>query len=704
VRAWAGKPFPLGASWDGEGTNFSLFSAEAHSVDLLLFDDVDGSPTEKVRLSERSGQVWHAYLPDVAPGRLYAYSVDGPHEPNRGLRFNRHKALLDPYARAVAGRLAWNDALFGYKVGDPAQDLSFDERDSSPFVPKGVVIDTAFDWEGDRLPRTPWNETIIYELHVKGFTKLRQDVEGPLRGTYAGLASPGVVGYLKDLGITAVELMPVQQHVDNKFLVDRGLSNYWGYNTIGYFAPDSRYSGSGDHGEQVNEFKAMVKALHRAGIEVILDVVYNHTAEGNQLGPTLSFRGVDNRAYYRLARKNMRNYFDVTGTGNSLNVSNPFVIQMVMDSLRYWATDMHVDGFRFDLAPALARENYEFDRFSTFLEVVQQDPEISRVKLIAEPWDLGPRGYQAGNFPPVWSEWNDRFRDATRRFWKSELVSPAEMATRLAGSSDMYGSSARGPDAGINYVTCHDGFTLNDLVSYNTKHNGENGEDNRDGSDYDHSWNHGHEGPTENQEVRSLRKRQMMNFIATLFLSQGVPMLLAGDELMRTQGGNNNAYSQDNGTSWLDWSESPEKSELLEFTRRMIAIRKGHAVFRRRKFFQGKRVFGGRKDLVWLRPDGSEIQPEDWRGFRGQTLCALLWGPEIDEYNPKGERALDDPFLLVMNGSPEELKFSVPEYGFSWEVVVDTSGRLVAHDPYLLADGGASIQGRSLVLLRRAGC
>ena len=702
MRSWAGRPLPLGATWDGRGTNFSVFSANATAVDLLLFEGKMQPPKERVPLAEKSGYLWHAYLPDVGPGKLYAYSVDGPHEPNRGHRFNKNKALLDPYAKAVAETVEWDDALFGYRIGDPAEDLSFDERDSSPFSPKGVVVDQSFDWEGDRPPRTPWNETIIYELHVKGFTRLKGDLEERLRGTYAGLATPSTVAYIKDMGVTAVELMPIHHHVDNKFLVEKGLSNFWGYNTIGYFAPDSRYSSSGILGEQVSEFKAMVKALHSAGLEIILDVVYNHTAEGNQYGPTLSFKGFENRAYYKLDRKDMRQYYDVTGTGNTLNVHNPFVLKMIMDSLRYWVTEMHVDGFRFDLAPALARGDHEFDRFSTFLEVVNQDPVLSEVKLIAEPWDLGHGGHQLGNFPPPWAEWNGRYRDTVRKYWGGHPTHLSELATRLAGSSDMYGGAARGPSASVNYVTCHDGFTLNDLVSYNLKHNEANEEENGDGTDDNHSWNCGHEGPTDDPAVNQLRKRQMMNLIATLLLSQGVPMLLAGDERRHSKMGNNNSYCQDNALNWLDWSESPENDEFLRFTRAVIGLRRAHPVFRRSKFFQGRSVSGELKDLAWMKQDGTEVQPQEWRSLGSQPIGMLLAGSEMGEYAVPGEKRFDDTFLLVLNGSPNGAEFTVPEHVSSWEVALDTGG---TDQPKGAAPAGRSVKvaGRSVLLLRKIG-
>jgi len=591
LGVWPGKPYPLGAVWDGRGTNFALASENATAVELLLFGSPeDGKPTAQISLAERTGCMWHGYLPNVGPGQLYAYRVHGAFEPQKGLRFNPAKVLIDPYAKAIAGDIRWNDALFGYVLGGAEEDLTRDERDSSPFIPKGVVIDPAFDWGGDALARTPWPETVIYELHVKGFTARHPGVEEGKKGTYAALASPQVLEYLSGLGITAVELMPVHQHVDDKLLVDKGLTNYWGYNTVGFFAPHWEYSSSGVLGGQVREFKEMVKALHRAGIEVILDVVYNHTAEGNHLGPTLSFRGIDNALYYRLSPEDPRYYMDYTGTGNSLNMNHPRVLQMIMDSLRYWVLEMHVDGFRFDLASALARELHEVDRLSSFFDIIQQDPVLSQVKLIAEPWDIGEGGYQVGNFPPLWTEWNARYRDAIRRFWRGDQSQTAELAYRLAGSSDLYQRDGRKPYASINYITAHDGFTLSDLVSYNQKHNEANKDENRDGADENISWNCGAEGATDSAEIHQLRQRQKRNFLATLLLSQGVPMLLAGDEMSRTQNGNNNSYCQDNPISWLDWSSDESRSSLVEFTRRLIKLRREHPALRRREFFQAGRT------------------------------------------------------------------------------------------------------------------
>ena len=699
MKSSGGSPTPLGAAWDGRGTNFAIFSAKAKSVELLLFDGEGKGPAERVPLTERDGFVWHAFLQGVGPGTLYSYSIDGEYDPALGYRFNRNKSLLDPYARAIAGSVQWNDALFGYTVGNPSSDLSFDERDSAPYAPKGVVVDPSFDWEGDRPPGIQWKDTIIYEAHVKGFTKLKPDIEERLRGTYAGLGSQNSISYFKDLGITSVELLPVHHHVQNRFLSERGLVNYWGYNTIGYFAPDSRYSSSGARGEQVTEFKSMVRALHSTGIEVILDVVYNHTAEGNQLGPTLALRGIDNLAYYRLDRRDMRLSFDVSGTGNSLNLRNPFVIRLLMDSLRYWVTEMHVDGFRFDLASALARELYDVDFLSTFFKAVHQDPTLSRVKLIAEPWDLGHGGYQVGNFPPPWAEWNDRYRNVVRRFWKGESILP-QLATRLAGSSDLYARQNRGPTASINFVTCHDGFTLNDLVSYNEKHNEANGEENRDGISNNHSWNCGHEGPSDDPKIAELRQRQCKNFIATLFLSQGVPMITAGDEVRRTQAGNNNAYCQDNETSWLDWTLGEAKRDLLAFTKKAIAIRRAHPVFRRTNFFREGNP-GDSADLIWLKRDGSEIRGDGWQHLEDGVLGMLLTGSETDELHKSGERVTDDAFILALNGSAAEAEFVLPGGGEAWRSVLDTSGETKADDALLKPGGSIHLPAKSMVLLRK---
>src|SRR4051794_27506911 len=585
-----GKPYPQGATWDGTGVNFSLYSEGATAVDLCLFDGVESAETEVVPVRESTGYVWHCYLPGVKLGQLYGYRVHGPYEPEHGDRFNPAKLLIDPYAKALAGSLNWDAPVFGYRLGDPAEDLSCDPEDDAWGVPKSVVTTSHFDWENDRPPLTLLHDSVLYELHVKGFTATHPEIPPELRGTYAGLAHPAAIDYLRKLGITAVELMPVHEAVDDKFLLDRGLRNYWGYNSINFFSPDSAYSASGNTGEQIGEFKAMVKALHRAGIEVILDVVYNHTAEGNQLGPTLSFRGIDNSTYYRIVNDNPRFYMDYTGTGNTLNVRHPQVLKLIMDSLRYWVQEMHVDGFRFDLAAALARELHEVDRLSAFFDIINQDPTISQVKLIAEPWDVGEGGYQVGNFPPLWAEWNGKYRDTVRRYWKGDDGVLSELGYRLTGSSDLYQRDGRRPSASINFITAHDGFTLNDLVSYNDKHNEANGENNCDGANDNNSWNHGAEGPTADSEIIDLRERQKRNFMASLLLSHGVPMICGGDEIGRTQSGNNNAYCQDNEISWYDWNLTPEAHALLDFTRRLIDLRKEHPNLRRQKFFQGRRI------------------------------------------------------------------------------------------------------------------
>ena len=671
---WPGKRYPLGATWDGSGTNFALFSEHASAVELLLFDNSKvEKPEAVIPLTERTAFVWHGYLPEVGPSKLYAYRIHGPYESKKGHRFNPSKVLLDPYAKAIAGKINWNDALFGYRIGDPNADLSRDDQDSSPFIPKCVVTDPSFEWEGDGLLNTPWNETVIYELHVKGFTARHPDVEEGKRGTYAAIATPRVIEYLKNLGVTAVELLPVHQYVDNKYLIDKGLTNYWGYNTIGFFAPDCRYSSSGVLGEQVREFKQMIKALHKAGIEVILDAVYNHTAEGNHLGPTLCFRGIDNLSYYRLTPDDPRFYMDFTGTGNSLNMSHPSVTQLIMDSLRYWVTEMHVDGFRFDLASTLARELHEVDRLSAFFDIIQQDPVLSQIKLIAEPWDLGDGGYQVGNFPPLWGEWNGKYRDTIRRFWKGKTSQIAELGYRLTGSSDLYQDDGRNPYASINFVTCHDGFTLNDLVSYEQKHNEANMGDNKDGTDNNMSWNCGTEGPTNDSQINGLRDRQKRNFLATLFLSQGVPMLLAGDEIGRTQGGNNNAYCQDNEISWLDWSLDGQEKELLEFTRQLIRHRHEHPVFRRKSFFMGRKLFGSHlKDIEWIKPDGTEMTEQDWNQSSFHTIGILLAGDAIGEFNEKGRRITDSTFMLLLNAGPDPVPFKLPVSAQPWQLIVDT--------------------------------
>src|SRR3954471_18364853 len=594
TRIWQGFPYPLGATWQEQGVNFSLFSEHATAVDLVLFDTVDDERERlRVRMRQQTDQVWHVFLPDLKPGQLYGYRVEGPYKPREGHRFNSTNLLIDPYAKAIAGPVIWGDELFGYRIGNPDQDLVADDRDDAAGVPKSVVINSAFDWGMDAPPKTPMSQTVIYEAHVKGFSQVWKDLPEELRGTYAGLGSSVAIEYFKKLGITAVELLPVHQHVDDRHLVEKGLTNYWGYNTIGFFAPHYEYSSSGVLGQQVREFKSMVKNLHAAGIEVILDVVYNHTAEGNHLGPTLSFKGIDNAAYYRLVEDDQRYYMDYTGTGNSLNVRHPHSLQLLMDSLRYWVTEMHVDGFRFDLAATLAREFYEVDRLATFFELVQQDPVVSQVKLIAEPWDIGPGGYQVGGFPPQWTEWNGAYRDTVRDFWRGE-PSLGEFASRVAGSADLYEHTGRRPVASINFVTAHDGFTLRDLVSYNDKHNEANGEDNNDGESHNRSWNHGVEGPTDDPDVRALRAREQRNFIATLLLSQGVPMLLHGDELGRTQQGNNNTYAQDNELSWVHWDDAD--TPLVEFTAAVSRLRRDHPTFRRKRFFTGGTVRTGEGD------------------------------------------------------------------------------------------------------------
>jgi isoamylase len=697
VIVWPGKPYPLGATWDGEGVNFALFSEHAEKVELCLFDPSGRRELHRVKVIEHTDQVWHCYLPEARPGLLYGYRVHGPYEPASGHRFNHHKLLLDPYAKQVVGDLKWSDSHFGYRIGHRLEDLSFDRRDSAPGMLKAMVIDPAFTWGTDQLLRTPWHKSVIYELHVKGFTIQHPDVAAPLRGTYAGLATAPVIDHLLKLGVTAIELMPVHYFIDDRQLVEKGLRNYWGYNSIGFFAPVSRYSATG----AINEFKTMVKTMHSAGIEVILDVVYNHTAEGNQLGPTLSFRGIDNAVYYRTVADNPRYYMDYTGTGNTLNVRHPRVLQLIMDSLRYWVLDMHVDGFRFDLAATLARELHEVDKLGAFLDIIHQDPVLSQVKLIAEPWDLGEGGYQVGKFPVGWAEWNDRYRDALRSYWKGDGGQIGELAYRITGSSDLYARSGRKPYASINFVTAHDGFTLQDLVSYNQKHNEANGEDNRDGTDNNRSWNCGAEGPTEDPAVNALRAQQKRNFLATLLLSQGVPMLLAGDELGHTQQGNNNAYCQDNEISWMDWQE-PQK-ELIALVQKTIALRKNHPVFRRRNFFQGRAIKGaGIKDILWLRPDGREMTDEEWNQEHARTLGMFLSGTAVDEADERGQSVTDENFLLLMNAHHEEIPFLLPTVSseMRWIALIDTSCQ-TSRSPGLQYDAGTtySLQARSLALL-----
>ena len=696
---WPGRPYPLGASWDGEGVNFALFSESAQKVELCLFDQFGRREIHRVLLREQTDQVWHCYLPEARPGLLYGYRVHGPYEPTKGFRFNRNKLLLDPYAKQIQNSLKWHDSHFGYRVGHRNEDLSFDRRDSAPGMLKAVVVDPAFTWGADRPPHTPWHRTIIYEVHVKGFTIRHPEVPAGLRGTYAALATAPVIDHLTQLGVTAVELMPVHTFVDDRHLIERGLRNYWGYNSIGFFAPEPRYCATGT----INDFKTMVKTLHSARIEVILDVVYNHTAEGNHLGPTLSFRGIDNPAYYRLVPDDPRYYMDYTGTGNTLNMRHPRVLQLIMDSLRYWVLEMHVDGFRFDLAATLARELHEVDRLGAFLDIIHQDPILSQVKLIAEPWDLGEGGYQVGKFPVGWAEWNDKYRDVVRSYWKGDGGLIGELAYRITGSSDLYARSGRKPYASINFVTAHDGFTLHDLVSYNSKHNEANGEENRDGSDNNRSWNCGVEGPTDDPEVNRLRARQKRNFMATTLLSQGVPMLLAGDEIGRTQAGNNNAYCQDNEISWVDWTPEHMDLDTLGFVRQLIALHKEHAVFRRRKFFQGRKIKGAEiKDIVWLRPDGEEMTDEEWNQDFARCLGVALSGAVIDEVTERGQRVKDENFLLLMNAHFEEIHFTLPAppLGAGWIALIDTSCQISGDaNRFFVGRSSYPLQARSLALL-----
>jgi isoamylase len=705
MRIWPGTPYPLGATWDGWGTNFTLFSEVAERVELCLFDeagDNKGALTEtRVELTEIDGFVWHGYLPGIAPGQRYGYRVHGPHDPPRGLRCDGSKLLLDPYGKAVEGDVRWDESLFDYQFASPRKRNT---KDSAPHMPKNVVINPFFDWGNDRAPQTPYHETIIYEAHVRGLTLCHPEVPAAQRGSYAGVAHPAIIAHLLRLGVTAIELMPVHQFVAEQSLVGRGLTNYWGYNTIGFLAPHNRYSSAGQRGEQVGEFKSMVKALHEAGIEVILDVVYNHTAEGDHMGPTLSLRGIDNAAYYRLSDSERWRYLDYTGCGNSLNARHPHSLQLVMDSLRYWILEMHVDGFRFDLAAALARELHDVDRLSTFFDLVQQDPVVSQVKLIAEPWDVGEGGYQVGNFPPLWTEWNGKYRDTVRDFWRGRPSTVPDFASRLTGSSDLYATSGRRPVASINFVTCHDGFPLDDLVSYNNKHNEANGEGNRDGTDDNRSWNCGAEGPSGDPAISELRARQKRNFLVTLFLSQGVPMLLAGDEMGRTQGGNNNAYCQDSSVSWLDWGVAAAEQELLQFTETLAGLRRDHAVFRRRRFFTGQVPGGEKGDIVWLTPAGGVMTDEDWGASYAKSLAVFLNGDAITEPDPRGGKITDDSFLLLFNTHSNPLMFTLPEAGYAagWEVVIDTAHPGLpgtAHPP----KDEVEVRDRAMVVLRSCG-
>ncbi|MGJ0515867.1 MAG: glycogen debranching protein GlgX [Methylomicrobium sp.] len=669
---WLGNPYPLGATWDGKGVNFALFSEHAEKVELCLFDAKGRHEIQRILMPEQTDHIWHCYLPEARPGILYGYRVYGKFAPTEGARFNHYKLLLDPYAKTIVGPLRWSDALFGYKVGHKKEDLSFDRRDSASHMPKCQVIDPAFSWGHDQPPQIPWQDTLIYELHVKGFTQLHPLIPSALRGTYAGLAAEPVIEHLRALGVTAVELMPIHAFIDDRHLEEKGLHNYWGYNSIGYFAPEGRYG----YVDPVSEFKNLVKTLHRANIEIILDVVYNHTAEGNQFGPTLSFRGIDNSAYYRLVGDDARYYMDYTGCGNTLNMRHPQVLQIVMDSLRYWVVDMHVDGFRFDLASALARELHEVDRLGAFFDTIHQDPVLSQVKLIAEPWDLAEGGYQVGNFPTGWSEWNDKYRDGVRAYWKGEEGLIDNLAYRLTGSSDLYGHSGRKPYSSINFLTAHDGFTLHDLVSYDGKHNEANLDENRDGTDNNQSWNCGAEGLTDDPAIRSLRARQKRNLLSTLLLSQGVPMLLGGDELGRTQQGNNNSYCQDNPISWINWDLQPEDRELMEFVRYVIHLRKQHPVFRRRNFFQGRPLKGSEiKDILWLNPNGQEMNGEEWNHSYARCLGVYLSGKAITERDEHNQPVVDNDFLLLLNAYDGDIPFLVPEdeKDVCWSMVVNTA-------------------------------
>ena len=674
TQIWPGNRAPLGATFDGSGTNFALYSAVATKVELCLFDR-EGNEN-RIELTEVDNDVWHCYLPGIAPGHQYGYRVYGPYDPANGHRCDPSKLLLDPYAKAISGTVKNDPSLFSYDFADPTQR---NEEDSADSTMRSVVVSPFFDWGRDRPPAHPYNETIIYEAHVKGFTKLHPDIPKELQGTYLGLAHPAAIKHLTDLGVTAIELMPVHQFVNDTSLQDKGLSNYWGYNTIGFFAPHNGYATYGQNGHQVNEFKTMVKSLHEAGIEVILDVVYNHTAEGNHMGPTLSFRGIDNASYYRLVDGDQAHYFDTTGTGNSLLMRSHAVLQLIMDSLRYWVTEMHVDGFRFDLASTLARQFHEVDKLSTFFELIAQDPVLSGVKLIAEPWDVGDGGYNVGEFPALWSEWNGKYRDTMRDFWRGEPSTLGEFAARISGSADLYQHSGRAPMASINFITAHDGFTLNDLVSYNNKHNEANGEGNADGESNNRSWNCGEEGPTEDPEVLSLRSRQIKNFLTTMLFSQGVPMICHGDEMGRTQAGNNNVYCQDNELSWVNWNLNATQQDLLHFTRKVIKLRKDHPVLRRRRFFYGDAAHGGEsklQEIGWLRPSGEHMRDEDWTAWYARSLMVYVNGHAISEPNLHGEKIVDKSFLLLVNASEEDIEFTIPTEptgsSKAWKVVIDT--------------------------------
>jgi isoamylase len=706
-KLWKGHAYPLGATWAGDGVNFALFSENATGVELCLFDRLGEPETARVRFTEVANHVWHGFLPEVRPGQLYGYRVYGPYEPKRGHRFNPNKVLLDPYAKAISGRVDWSEEMFGYIIGHPDGDLSFDPRDNAARVPKSVVIAPTFSWGADIRPNRRLDETVIYEVHVKGFSRLWEAVPEGLRGTYAGIASPEAIEYFKKLGVTAIELLPVHHYITSKHLIDKGLIDYWGYNTMGFFAVEASYSSVGDKGGQVDEFKTMVKTLHAAGLEVILDVVYNHTAEGNHLGPTLSFRGVDNASYYRLVGDNPRYYMDFTGTGNTLNVPHPRVLQLVMDSLRYWVTEMHVDGFRFDLAPALARELHAVSKLSSFFDVIHQDPVVSQVKLIAEPWDVGDGGYQVGNFPVLWAEWNGKYRDTVRSYWKGDPGKMGDLAYRLCGSSDLYGWSGKTPTASINFVTSHDGFSLRDLVSFNDKRNHANGEDNQDGDNNNHSWNCGHEGLDAPEDVQKLRRRMMRNFLATLLLSQGVPMIRGGDEYGATQRGNNNAYCQDNDISWLNWDRDEHAQRLTEFTAKLVKFRLNHPIFHQPHFFKGHDLRGiGTKDLTWINADGNEMTDEAWATGYAKVIGLMLCGDAINLFGFKGEPIGDGTFLVFFNAHHEDLEVTLPgNANVRWRLVIDTAEETGFVEEGKIGAGGAThmLTARSLALFEQQG-
>lgn len=700
IKSYPGIPYPLGATWDGEGVNFALFAENASGVELCLFDKRMGeTQSAAIPMAERTHHLYHVYIPGLKPGQLYGYRVHGAYDPANGHRFNPSNLLIDPYAKAIAGTIQWNDALFGYELGHEEEDFRINKTDSAPFIPKCVVIDDHFDWQDDVAPKVPYHRSVIYETHVKGFTNLHPEIPDDIKGTYAAMGHPVTIDYLTKLGVTAVELLPVHHFVADRHLVEKGLTNYWGYNSIGFFAPDVRYSSSGVEGQQVTEFKTMVKNLHKAGIEVILDVVYNHTAEGNHLGPTLSFKGIDNTSYYRLMDEK-RYYNDYTGTGNTLRANMPFVLRLMMDSLRYWILDMHVDGFRFDLASALARELHAVHKLSSFFDVIHQDPVISQVKLIAEPWDIGEGGYQVGNFPPGWTEWNGKYRDCIRDYWRGADSMLGEFAERVTGSPDLYQGDYRRPTASVNFITAHDGFTLNDLVSYNEKHNQANGENNQDGESHNRSWNCGAEGATKKKEVLKLRAQQKRNLLATLFLSQGVPMLLAGDEMSRSQQGNNNAYCQDNEVSWLNWDKADV--ELIEFTRKLIALRLDHPVFCRKKWFQGQPIKGvGVEDIAWFLPEGTEMTDEHWNTSFAKSLGIYLNGKGIHNLSSKGEPIIDDSFYVIFNAHHESLEYILPEekYGKEWRKILDTFDGVIGEGQTFQSGEKITVEGRSIILL-----